>query len=98
MGGALSVHLLLEVQLAATLVDVDGAEVDSELEALGLDEGVDLVAEEEDEHNRGGKVSDEERLDVEIWSSDRLVMILVAGINEGYYRTNLRRGRRRKWR
>lgn len=70
--GALRVHLLLEVQLAASFVNIDGVEVDTELETAGCGEDVDLVAEEEHENNWAGQVSDEEGLGIKIWSSDWL--------------------------
>lgn len=97
MLGALAVHLLLEVELAAALVHIDGAEGDAEGQALGGDERVDFVADEEDEHNWGGEVADEEGLGVEIWSSDRLVGMLVGVVFGGDGWENLRRGRRRRW-
>ena len=77
MGGALGVHLLLEVQLAASLININGAEVDAELEGAGGGIDVDLMTEEEKENNWAGQVSDEEGLDVEIWSSDGLCGLLV---------------------
>ena len=97
MLGALAVHLLLEIELAAALVHVDGAEGDAKGQTLGGDEGVNLVADEEDEHNWGGEVADEEGLGIEIWSSDRLVGMSVGVLSEGGGWENLRRGRRRRW-
>ena len=72
VGGALGVHLLLEIQLAASLININGAEIDTELEAAGGGKDIDLVAEEEHENNWAGQVSDEEGLGVEVWSSDWL--------------------------
>ena len=72
VSGALGVHLLLEVQLAASLININGAEIDTELEAAGGGKDVELVTEEEHENNWAGQVSDEEGLHVEIWSSDWL--------------------------
>lgn len=72
VGGALGLHLLLEVQLAASLINIDGAEVDTPLEAASGGKHVDLVAEEEHENNWAGQVSNEEGLNVEIWPSDWL--------------------------
>lgn len=72
---ALSLHLLAEVELAAAGVDVDGGEVDANLEGAG----VDLVADEEEDDDGAGEVALEEALGVEIGSSDGLSGLLVWG-------------------
>ena len=77
MGGALGLHLISEVQLAASLININGVEIDTPLHAAGSGEDVNLVAEEEQENNWAGQVSDEEGLDVKIWSSDWLEGLLV---------------------
>ncbi len=73
IGGALGIHLLLEVELATSLVNINGVEVDTEPPASDGDLTVDLVAEEEYDDNDTGKVVDEEYLGIEIWSTDRLL-------------------------
>lgn len=70
---ALGLHLLAEVELAAAVVDVDGGEVDAELEGAG----VDLVADEEEDDDGAGEVALEEALGVEVGSSDGLGGLLV---------------------
>jgi hypothetical protein len=90
---ALSVHLILEIQLAAASVDVESVELDPHAPVAHDD----LVAKVEEEHNGRTKVVLEEYFSIRS-SSNGLEILLAGSSLRSVWGRNLPRAKCRRWR